>query len=159
MVEKIHRSGFQAALHVMEIRSAKVALAATEGALGIFPKPDHRHRLEHCSLCPPEIAERLAALGVMVVTMPAFLYYHGSRYLRTIPVEEIPFLYPLGTLRRHEVHLAAGSDSPMAPINPLMGIYGAAFRKTETQEIVCRRENRYFGGTQALHNLRSRSVF
>ena len=91
-------------------------------------------------MCPPELAKKLALLGITVVTTPAFLYYHGSRYLRTIPAEEIPFLYPLGTLKKHGVHLAAGSDSPMAPIDPLMGIYGAAFRKTETGEVVRQEE-------------------
>jgi predicted amidohydrolase YtcJ len=140
MIQRIHRSGLQAALHVMEIRSIEAAFAAIEETLRIFPKSDHRHRLEHCSLCTTEMAKRLADLGVTVVTMPAFLYYHGSRYLRTIPFEEIPFLYPLGTLKKHGVPLAAGSDSPMTPIDPFIGIYAAAFRKTETGEVVCEEE-------------------
>jgi hypothetical protein len=134
MVQKIHDADLQAALHVMEIRSIEAASTAIKLALRISPKPDHRHRLEHCSPCPPELAKKLAPLGVTVVATPAFLYYHGSRYLRTIPSEEIPFLYPLGTLKKHGIHMAAGSDSPMAPLNPLIGIYAATSRKTETGE-------------------------
>lgn len=136
MIKEIHEGNSQAALHVMEIRSIEAASTAIELALRSSPKPDHRHRLEHCSLCPPELAKRLAALGVTVVTMPAFLYYHGSRYLRTIPPEDLPFLYPLGTLKKCGILVAAGSDSPIAPINPFIGIYAATSRRADTGEVV-----------------------
>jgi hypothetical protein len=153
MIRRIHSAGFQTALHAMEIRSAEAAAGAIEEVLREFPKLDHRHRIEHCSLCPPETAEKLGALGVTVVTMPAFLYCHGSRYLRTIPTEKIPFLYPLGTLQKHGVHLAAGSDSPMAPIDPLLGITAAAFRQTETGEVVGKEERIDIGEALRLYTV------
>ena len=45
-----------------------------------FPRSDHRHRIEHCSVCPPSLSKRIASLGIMVVTQPAFVFHHGDRY-------------------------------------------------------------------------------
>jgi predicted amidohydrolase YtcJ len=72
----------------------------------------------------------------MVVTQPSFIYYGGDRYLRTVPAEELKHLYPIRTLLRSGAKVAASSDCPIAPANPLMGIYAAASRITETGETV-----------------------
>jgi predicted amidohydrolase YtcJ len=140
MVFRIHQSGFQACLHAVEEKAVEAACSAIEYALRKFPKPDHRHRIEHCSVCPPSLARRLAALGIMVVTQPSFIYYSGDRYLQTVPAEEIKHLYPIRTLLKSGVKVAASSDCPIAPANPLMGIYAASSRMTETGEAVLSEE-------------------
>ena len=140
MVLKIHRSGFQACLHAVEENTVEAACSAIEYALRKFPKPDHRHRIEHCSVCPPSLAKRLAALGIMVVTQPSFIYYSGDRYLQTVPEEDLKHLYPTRTLLKKGVQVAASSDCPIAPANPLMGIYAACSRMTETGEAVLSEE-------------------
>jgi predicted amidohydrolase YtcJ len=76
----------------------------------------------------------------MVVTQPSFIYYSGDRYLQTVPAEEIKHLYPIRTLLKSGVKVAASSDCPIAPANPLMGIYAASSRMTETGEAVLSEE-------------------
>jgi len=136
----IHQSGFQACLHAVEEKAVEAACSAIEYALRKFPKPDHRHRIEHCSVCSPSLAKKLAALGIMVVTQPSFIYYSGDRYLRTVPAEELKHLYPIRTLLKSGVKVAASSDCPIAPANPMTGIYAAASRMTETGEEVLSEE-------------------
>ena len=58
MVDNIHQSGFQAVLHAIEENPIEAACTAIEHALKKSPKSDHRHRIEHCSVCPPSLAER-----------------------------------------------------------------------------------------------------
>jgi predicted amidohydrolase YtcJ len=128
MVNNIHQSGFQAVLHAIEENPIEAACTAIEHALKMSPKSDHRHRIEHCSVCPPSLAKRLASLGILVVTQPSFIYYSGERYLRTVPSDQLKFLYPIATLMRSEVSVAGSSDCPIAPLNPLMGIYAATSR-------------------------------
>jgi predicted amidohydrolase YtcJ len=140
MVLKIHRSGFQACLHTVEEKTVEAACSAVEYALKKAPKSDHRHRIEHCSVCPPSLARKLAALGIIVVTQPSFIYYSGDRYLRTVPAEELKHLYPVRTLLKNGVKVVASSDCPIAPANPLMGIYAACSRMTETGEAVLSEE-------------------
>ncbi len=136
MVLKIHRSGFQACLHAVEEKAVEAACSAIEYTLMKSPRLDHRHRIEHCSVCSPQLARRLVASGIMVVTQPSFIYYSGDRYLRTVPAEELKHLYPIGTLLKSGVKVAASSDCPIAPANPMTGIYAASSRMTETGEPV-----------------------
>jgi hypothetical protein len=134
MVNNIHQSGFQAILHAIEETVIEAACSAIEYALKKFPKLDHRHRIEHCSVCPPSLAKRLASLGIIVVTQPSFIYYSGERYLRTVLSNQLKCLYPIATLMRSEVTVAGSSDCPIAPTNPLMGIYAAVSRIADSGE-------------------------
>jgi predicted amidohydrolase YtcJ len=101
-----------------------------------LPRANHRHRIEHCSVCRPTMAKRLAQLGAVVVTQPPFIYYNGERYLKTVPSDQINDLYPLATLIKAGIKLAAGSDCPVVPPNPLNGIYAAVSRLDEIGQTI-----------------------
>ncbi len=136
LVLEIHRSGFQVILHAIEEKTIEAARSAIEYALVRFPRPDHRHRVEHCSVCNPSLGRRLASLGVRVVTQPSFIYYNGDRYLRTVPSRNLNHLYPIATLIKNGVRVVGSSDAPIVPANPLMGIYSTVSRRTERGELV-----------------------
>jgi predicted amidohydrolase YtcJ len=136
IVLRAHRSGYQVAVHAVEMPAIASACSAIRFASESFPGVAHRHRVEHCSVCDPALARRLASLGVTVVTQPAFLYYHGDRYLGTVPRQQRDSLYPLRTLLENGVRVAAGSDFPMVPPDPLVGLYAAVTRRSRTGEAV-----------------------
>ena len=136
MLLHVHQSGGQALLHAIEERTIGAACTAVAFALQKSFNPDHRHRIEHCSVCPPSLAKRIASLGIIVVTQPNFIYYNGDRYLRTVPRQNLEHLYPLSTLIKSGVTVAGSSDCPIAPANPIIGIYSAISRKTEAGEVV-----------------------
>ena len=77
----IHEAGFQAVIHAVEERVIEAACNAIEYALQACPRSDHRHRIEHCSVCPPPLLHRLRDLGVVVVTQPTFIYYQWGSIL------------------------------------------------------------------------------
>jgi len=129
LVLRVHKAGYQVAIHAID--NVDTAAAALEYALSKYPKP-HRHRIEHCSVCPPDTLNKLSTLGVIVVTQPPFLYYSGERYLSEVPKHQLPWLYRIKSFREAGLRPAASSDSPVVPNNPLMGIYAAVMRKTET---------------------------
>ena len=149
MVLTIHKSGLQAVMHAIEGKALEAACNAVEYALRRAPKTDHRHRIEHCSVCPPPLASRLASLGVRVVTHPSFLYHNGERYLRLVPEPNLRHLYPLATLMKHGVNVAASSDSPLVPANPLLGMYSAVSRKAKNGELILPQEG--ISAMEALH--------
>lgn len=136
----IHRAGFQAVLHAVDQNTIEAACDAIEYALKQLSRPDHRHRIEHCSVCPPSLAKRIADLGITVVTQPPFIYYNGSRYLKTVPDPHLRHLYPIGTLVSEGINVAGSSDCPIVPPNPMMGIYAAVSRKTDLDEVVLAKE-------------------
>jgi len=131
-VLQAHKAGFQVAIHAIEEGAVEAAAQALERALAQTPKQDHRHRIEHCSVCPPRLLERLIDAHVIVATQPAFIYYSGERYLATVAPEQPPWLYRIGSFLKEGLITAAGSDSPVVPNNPLVGVYAAVTRKAES---------------------------
>jgi hypothetical protein len=127
-VWRVHQAGRQVAIHAVGEAAVAAAARALADVQGRRPRRDHRHRIEHCGVCPPALARRLAALGVLVVTQPSFVYHNGDRYLRQVSAEDLPYLYPLRTLLETGVPVAAGSDAPVAPPGPLSGLAGAVRR-------------------------------
>ncbi len=130
MLGEIQNRGRQAVLHAVEEAEIAAACSAIEYAVLRFPRGDHRHRIEHCAVCPPPLASRVASLGVRVVTQPSFIHSNGDRYLQTVPAPDLQNLYPLATLMRMGVQVAAGSDAPIGILSPCLGIYSAVSRRT-----------------------------
>jgi len=121
--------GVPLAVHAVEVESIAAALEVwREVALsGPFFSP---HRFEHCPESPDWIISELKRLGVNVVVNPGFIYYNGDRYLETIPEHSQADLYPFRSMGRAQITIAAGSDSPVVPVDPIKGMYSAVFRKT-----------------------------
>lgn len=129
-VSAAHRAGYQLAIHAVEEGTVEAAIAALER----IPAGHHRHRIEHCAVCPSHLVERLRDVRAVVVTNPAFVYYNGERYMATVPPGQREWLYRTGSLLGYGIATAAGSDSPVVPLNPLMGIYAAVTREAASGE-------------------------
>lgn len=127
-----HQSGFQLAFHAIEPNTVDAAITAMEYAESQLPGGERRHRIEHCSECPPSLLKRLSQLKVVVVTQPPFLYYSGERYLATLSAERLRWLYRIKSLLDGGLVVAGSSDSPVVPNNPLAGVYAAVTRKAES---------------------------
>jgi hypothetical protein len=140
MVCKVHNAGRQIAIHALEEKAVKASCEAIQFALEKSPAKDHRHRIEHCSVCPPDLARKIASLGITVVTQPAFIYFHGERYLDTVPDEQLKHLYPIRTLLDQGINVAASSDCPIVSPDPLIGMNAAMHRLSAIGEMVGGRE-------------------
>jgi hypothetical protein len=131
-VLKAHRKGYQIALHAVEESTVATATEVLEHMLKKAPRPDHRHRVEHCSICTDSLLDRLKAIDALAVTQPLFIYFSGERYLGTVPVVGQPLLYRIGSFVKSGLKPAASSDSPIASINPLLSIHAAVNRRTQS---------------------------
>jgi predicted amidohydrolase YtcJ len=131
MVSRAHAEGWQVSIHAVEERAVAAAVGALSRALAELPRPDHRHRVEHCAVCPPPLVQRIATAGLMVVTQPSFVYHNGDRYLQQVPPERQAYLYPLRSLLRAGVRVAAGSDCPVVGPEVVAGLYGAVARRSK----------------------------
>lgn len=129
IIRRCAAAGRQVALHAVERRTVEAVVDAFERTGAAARTEALRHRIEHCGVCPPELARRIAAAGLTVVSNPAFLWFGGDRYRRTVPPDDLPDLYAVGTLARAGVAVAAGSDAPVTPPGPLHGIAAAVHRR------------------------------
>jgi hypothetical protein len=128
LVAEVHAAGRQVAIHAIGAGAVSAAAAAIEAALAAQPRDGHRHRIEHCGLLPEGVAQRLARLGVVVVSQPSFLYERGDRYLALVPEEAQRDLYAFRSLREAGVAIAAGSDAPVTQPEPLASVATAVDR-------------------------------
>ena len=131
-----HKAGFQVAIHAITPNAVESAITALEYALKHLPYANRRHRLEHCSECPPGQLERLSKLQLIIVTQPSFVYYSGDRYLAKLPGSRLQYLYRIKSLMNAGLVVAGGSDSPVVSSNPLIGIYAAVTRRARTGQVV-----------------------
>jgi predicted amidohydrolase YtcJ len=82
-----------------------------------------RHRVEHCTICPPDLQARLAKLGMVAVMQP--MVARLGRVASTIffPVRDRTHLAPHRGLLRAGVNVAFSSDLPVSiDPNPWPGI-------------------------------------
>jgi predicted amidohydrolase YtcJ len=128
-VAAAHRAGVPVALHCVTAGQLAVAVAALEEA---GPAGD---RIEHAGIVPPGFGERLAGLGVAVVTQPGFIAARGDSYLRQVPLPERDWLYPCASLIRAGVSVAAGTDAPFGPADPWACMAAAVTRRTRSGRI------------------------
>ncbi|HEV8717718.1 MAG TPA: amidohydrolase [Candidatus Binatia bacterium] len=140
LVLQPHRHGFQVAFHAVEEGPICAALAAIAQAQRCFPRTDHRHRIEHCALCPPPFIDELAETGSAVVIQPGFLYFYGEKYVAEVDPDIHSWLYRTKSLLERGVPVAGSSDCPVSPLAPLIGIQVAITRRSRSGIAVNPRE-------------------
>lgn len=139
-LRRSRRLGLCVAVHAVDPDVVVAVLDALAGAPPRAGANDVPDRLEHASLCPPEVVRRIAAAGVAVVSQPAFVAWRGDKYLREVEGPLQDWLYPLRDLRAAGVLVAAGSDAPVVPLDPRIGLDGAVRRTTPAGDVVGARQ-------------------
>jgi len=134
MVAEAHRYDFQLAIHAIGDRAAKMALEAIEKATSWIPKQDMRHRIEHASVLSPHLIERLSEMKIIASVQPHFIVSDFWLKRRLGP-ERARFTYPISTLHNAGVTVVGGSDSPVDPLAPLLGIAAAIDRPDPDEAI------------------------
>ncbi|MBD3107335.1 amidohydrolase family protein [Bacillus sp. AGMB 02131] len=119
------------AIHVVTPEMVWAALDAIQYAKEVHPN-DLVNRLEHLSLCPEGLLSDIEALNLLVVTNPSLIYDHGDRYLKNVDPTEHSWLYRMKSIQDYGIILAAGSDAPVATVDPWISIATACSRKTKS---------------------------
>ena len=136
MVGEAAGLGFPVAIHAVEKEEVEAAVAAIE-AVGVSGLS---HRIEHASVSPPSLIARMNAANIAVVTQPGFIYHSGDRYLEQLCQGDIANLYPLKAWLDSGVPVAASSDAPVIPPEPLVGIQSAVLRRARASQVVSPRQ-------------------
>jgi hypothetical protein len=127
------RAGLQVALHAIGDGAIRMALDAYENAARHNGPRDRRHRVEHVEV--PALADvpRFRALGVIASTQAIFATPDAStleNYAPLIGPERASHAQPFRLFDEAGALQAFGSDYPVYPMDPLLGIYTAVTRQT-----------------------------
>ena len=123
-IEAAHGAGRCVALHVVTATTLAFAIAGWHQAGAV-----RGDRIEHGSVIAPSAIGPIAALGLTVVTQPAFVAERGDRYLAEVD-DDHDDLYRCATLLHHGIPVAASSDAPYTAPNPWRAIDAAVRRRT-----------------------------
>jgi len=120
----IHAIGDRAVHDVLDVYEA---VRAQEAARGV-PRTARRHRIEHVQIIHPDDARRLGALGIIASMQPIHAtsdYAMADRYWGA----RARWSYNWRLQREAGAVLAFGSDAPVEPFAPLLGIFAAVTRR------------------------------
>ncbi|HSS60413.1 MAG TPA: amidohydrolase [Candidatus Limnocylindrales bacterium] len=119
LVGRATARGLQVAAHAIGDGAIEAMCDAVEAADG----KHLRHRVEHCTICPPDLQARLAALGMVAVMQPMAARFGRVASTIFFPVRDRADLAPHRALLKAGVPLAFSSDLPVSPDpNPWPGI-------------------------------------
>jgi len=130
VISDAHEAGFQLAVHANGDKAIDLTLKAFEKALKEFPRKNHRHRIEHCSVVNPKIIERIKRLGIMPILFAVYPYYHGDKLIPAFGSDRVSWLMAYRSFLDEGVKVASHSDYPCSPYPPLLGIYSIVNRVT-----------------------------
>jgi hypothetical protein len=136
LATKIAKTKTQLVIHANGDAGVDAALKAFAETSEKTKENHTRPRIEPASLLNKELIQRIKNLGVVLSMQPPSIiseFAVWSAYDR-IGKERVRWLFPLKSLTEAGVRIGAGSDCPMEPINPMVGIQITVSRKHVTEE-------------------------
>ena len=123
------RHGYQVCTHAIGDRGIRLTIDAYEKALAAVRPHDPRPRIEHLQCARREDVLRLKALGIIASMQPSHatsdMYWAEDR----VGTKRGEGLYAWRWVLDAGVALAAGSDFPVDPEKPLIGLHSAVTRQ------------------------------
>jgi hypothetical protein len=146
LAEQAKRAGFPLSVHAIGDRAVREVLDVLTELLDIQQGSECPpalllpcspaalpHRIEHVQLSHPNDLPRLSQAGIVASVQPVHILTDWST-ANKVWGQRARYAYAFRSLLNHHTRLAFGSDAPVAPFNPLLGIYAAVTRQDERGE-------------------------
>jgi predicted amidohydrolase YtcJ len=127
-VERVHRAGIQVNCHANGDVAIDMMLTAVERAQLLFPRPDPRPKITHCTLINDDLLRRIKATGAVPAPFTSYAYYNSDKF-HFYGEEFMQRAMAYRSFAVTGIPAAAGSDFGPGPFAPLMGIQGMVTRK------------------------------
>jgi predicted amidohydrolase YtcJ len=124
------KAGLQVRIHAIGDRANATILDNYEKTLQANGARDRRFTIEHAQHLRQEDIKRFGALKVVASMQPFHIIDDGRWAWKRLDEKRLKGTYAFRSLLDSGAILAFGSDSPVAPINPLFGVYAAVTRRT-----------------------------
>jgi predicted amidohydrolase YtcJ len=135
---KIHKANLQLNIHAAGDKGVDMALTTIENISKESPGIELRSRIEQAAVLNQGLIDRMKNSNVIVSVQPCVMdseFRVWSASARLGP-ERARWLYPLKMLISSGIKVIGGSDCPMEPLSPLLGIQAAVTREFISEERV-----------------------
>src|SRR5699024_8804831 len=112
----VHTIGDQALENVLDI-------------LDQLPAAPKRDRLIHTQVLRPDLIKRLSQPNRIADIQPRFVASDFPWVIEKLGEERIRYSYAWKTMIKAGILCAGGSDAPIEPVDPLLGIHAAVTRR------------------------------
>lgn len=127
IIAKAHRSDLQIAAHAIGDRAVGMALHSFAKLGGSGPSNKLRHRIEHASVVTLNQLSQFRELGILASIQPHFTVSDFWVEQR-LGKERLLLTYAFASLLKAGIRVVAGSDCPVEPLSPLLGVEAAVNR-------------------------------
>ena len=124
------KAGLQVNIHAIGDKANATILDYYENAAKVNGARDRRFRIEHAQHLRPQDIARFGRLKVVASLQPLHIIDDGRWAGKRLDEQRLKGTYAFRTLLDSGAVLAFGSDSPVASLNALWGIYAAVTRRT-----------------------------
>ena len=124
------RNRLQLCIHAIGDRANNYILNLFEKIKNNNSPWERRFRIEHAQHLKSEDIFRFSKIGVIASVQPYHCIDDGAWAEKRIGENRIQTTHPYKSLINNNTVLAFGTDWPVAPLNPLYGIYAAVTRRT-----------------------------
>jgi predicted amidohydrolase YtcJ len=124
------KAGLHLGVHAIGDKANDFILSVYDEAAKINGARDRRFRVEHAQHVRPETIDQFAKLGVIASMHPYHLYDDGIWAYKRLDTNRLKGTYAFKSMKDKGVKITFGSDWPVAPIDPVYGIYSAVTRIT-----------------------------
>jgi predicted amidohydrolase YtcJ len=129
-IRSADQAGLQIVIHAIGDRANRTILDFYQRVEQENGPRDRRLRIEHAQHLSAADIPRFAQLHVIASMQPYHAIDDGRWAQKRLGAERIHYAYDFRSLLASGATLAFGSDWPVAPLEPLMGIYAAVTRRT-----------------------------
>jgi len=136
LARRAEQAGLRLAVHAIGDRAVREVLDVFEALRREGAPPDGLslpHRIEHVQVIHPADLPRLSSCGVVASMQPVHVMTDWVTADR-VWGRRARYAYAFRSLLQHGARLTFGSDAPVAPLNPMLGIYAALTRQDEQGE-------------------------
>nr|MBA3242227.1 amidohydrolase family protein [Acidobacteriota bacterium] len=95
-----------------------------------YPPGGPRHRIEHAQVVAPTDFARFRDLGVVASMQPAHAISDKRWAQDRLGEYRVLGAYSWHTMQSHSVRVPFGTDWPVEPVNPYLGLYAAVTRQS-----------------------------
>jgi predicted amidohydrolase YtcJ len=126
-VADVLAAGFQPIIHAMGDKAVDRVLRLIEYT---FKLENIRFRIEQAAILNEDLVERLKKCNVVVTIQPKVISTEFAVWsaIKHLGEERARWLHPLKTLIKEGIKVAGGSDCPMEPLDPFLGMHEAVLR-------------------------------
>lgn len=126
---KIHRADCQATAHAIGDLAIEFMVEGYEKAFAEKPKPELRHRIEHCTVTDQDLIDRMAKMNICPVLNVGMLTTYGKHYNNCYGDERSKFFVAVKSMLDAGLNVALASDAPSGPMS--MNIMDGAVNRTD----------------------------